>query len=360
MQRTVEEEVFLDGLRRIASGKAMSQMLVLALKLDIFAKLKGKSVAVANLGSELSLPAPSARMLTQFLCKEGLVHLRDGKIANAPVVEKFLTGDTVDRRELLMISRVDIPYETLEARLLDPPPLHWHQLRETGEITDASSLVGQKEEGWLARFLSGTNVRRLRWGEELAARYDFGPHRLLLDVGGASGGWCLGIRRSNPHLQCIVFDLPHARVAAAESIAQEEDATAAVRFVEGSFFTDELPAGADVALLANILHNWTRDEGLLLLAKILRSLSPGGVLLVEESFFEDDWTGPMEAVFEAFLMIGREGKSGWQPTYSEIEEMMAEAGFSALERRFGLVLGRKGRRRRVNARSAKQPDHAAR
>ena len=42
-------------------------------------------------------------------------------------------------------------------------------------------------------------------------------------------------------------------------------------------------------------------------------------------------------MFQAFLM----GREGWQPSYSEIEDLMREVGFVDLERKFELVIGRK-------------------
>ncbi len=159
-------------------------------------------------------------------------------------------------------------------------------------------------------------------------------------MGGGTGGWCVGIRRRHPHLQCQVFDLPEVREIAERLLAEDGEGEK-ITFVPGSFFTDELPAGADVALLANVLHNWNPQDGHHILANTLQALEPGGKLLVKEYFFEDDWTGPMEAVFEAFMMLGAGEKSGWQPSFQEMEEMLGEAGFVDVERRHQLIVASK-------------------
>jgi len=341
MPKSTEEEIFLDNVRRLAAGKLVSTMFELALKLEVFAKLKEKRVSMKELGALLDLPFFSMRMLAQFLCREGLLVYKDGTLANAPAIEKYLSGPTVESRDLTMILKRNLPVEALKDRLQNPKPLHWYQLREAGQILYPESLVdANNQENWLGGFFANNNERRIQWGASLASRYDFGSHKVLLDVAGASGGWCIGIRQTNPQLRCIVFDLPAAREAAEQSIASAGESES-ISFASGSFFEDELPRGADVALLANVLHNWMPEDGMIILRKIYDALPSGGTFVLKEAFFEDDWRGPMEAVFEAFIMLGEEGRSGWQPSYGEAEEMMAKAGFTGFERRYDLVLGHK-------------------
>lgn len=44
---------------------------------------------------------------------------------------------------------------------------------------------------------------------------------------------------------------------------------------------------------------------------------------------------------DACVMLGKEGQSGWQPSYKEIEDLMREVGFVDIERRFSIVIGKK-------------------
>jgi SAM-dependent methyltransferase len=342
MSTSVEDEIFIDKVRHLASGRLISSMFELALGLEVFAKLKEKRVSMEEFSSLFGVPIASARMLAQFLCKEGLLVYENGLLANAPAVDRHLSSPTRDYRDLHVLLRLNVPVEALKARLFKPAPLYWYQLRETGAITDEASLVASNNQpqDWLGNFFANNNERRVMWGENLASRYDFGRHKVLLDVAGASGGWCIGIRQANPHLRCIIFDLPMAREAAEQSIASAGESEN-ISFAAGSFFEDELPRGADVALLANVLHNWTPEDGMVILRKIFDALPSGGVFLLTEYFFEDDWTGSAEAVFEAFVMVGEEGRSGWQPSYGEVEEMMAKTGFTGMERQYNLVIGHK-------------------
>jgi SAM-dependent methyltransferase len=338
MARTIAEQHFIDDLRGLAAGKLTSTMLQLVMELDVFKKLQGRSLSLQELGQELGMPAPSTRFLAQFLCREGYTYIRDGMLSNAPATEKFLIGNTDDVKTVRTIFNLDIPLDALKQRLYNPPILHWYQMRDEGGISDTSGLI-KEQPGWHSALMTSNHGGRLTQGEEVALLYDFSRHHLLLDVGGATGGFCTAIRKSNPHLRCIVFDLPEVREVAEKYLADAGDSEH-VSFVEGNFF-NELPKGADVALVSQIIHHWTQEDGVLILRRVHEALEPGGTLVVKEIFMNDDWTGPVGGVFEAFILLGQEGKSGWQPTYGDMEGLIKEAGFLDLQRRPGLIIARK-------------------
>ncbi len=316
---------FIYNVRRIGAGKMTSNMLELVFELELFRKIRGASVALEEFAERLELPLWSARVIGQFLCREGLLLYRDGKLSNAPGVDPLLIVDNKEMFDLKStIFKFDVPLDALQQQMCNPQHEHGYQ------------RMGREKH------LGSANIRRYMWGEQIARHYSFKNHRVLIDVASASGGITFGILKTNPHLDCILFDLPDLEEPVNQAIV-EAGMQDSVRFVGGSFF-DELPTGADVALLANITHNWPPKDDLRILASIFKALVPGGSLLVREAFFEDDWTGTMEAMFQAFFM----GREGWQPTYNEIEALMREVGFVDLERKFELVIGRKpaGRARR--------------
>ena len=316
--RSVEEELFLDGVRRIATGKVTSGMFELVLELDVFRKLRGKSVTLDEFAQMLEMPVHSARVLAQYLCVEGMLVYHDKKLSNAPAADPFMIDDNIMLSEIKnLLLRFDLPKEKLREALFHPVEEHGYQRMK-------------KEKHYFA-----SNPWRVLWGAEMADRYSFKGHRVLMDVAGASGAMCIGIRKTNPHLRCIVFDLPESEEYAKKYIA-EAGVEDFIRFEGGSFF-ESLPKGADVAVMANIIHNWPPEQDKAILANVFEALEPGGTLIVKEIFFQDDWTGMIEAVFQAFFM----GKNGWQPDYSEAEELLRETGFVDVERKLTLVIGRK-------------------
>ena len=330
----------VEGLFRLAAGKTLSTLIELALELDLFAKLQGRQVAVDELSELWGMPATSARLVAQCLANFGLLTHQDGTVCNGPLAESQLTGDSMLRRSLALPFRYDLTTEELKAHLLDPPPLQWYQLRDEGEITDFRALLKQDPEGWIAALAEQRHEMRIGRGMELASKVDLSGCKKLLDIGGSSGGYCVGIRRVYPELSCVVFDLPEAAEVARQKI-EESGESEHIAVEAGSFFERDLPEGADVVLIANVLHLWIREDNVAILKMIYEALQPGGRVLVRETFFEDDWSGPVEAVFDGFILLGKEGQSGWQPSYSDMEAAVAEAGFTGIERHPDLVIGHK-------------------
>jgi SAM-dependent methyltransferase len=331
----------VNTLLGLAAGRLTSGLLEIAVKRELFAKLQDKSVPLAELPQAWGMPSPSARLIAQYLTNAGLLVLRGGALSNAPLTEAALTSSGSElRRSLALLFKYDLSTTELENQLLDPPALHWYQLRDQGEITDRRPLLRQDRDDWVKELAAARHPNRVQWGKTLASRYDFSQHKVLVDLGGASGGYCVGIRKTNPHLRCIVFDLPDAIEVAQQKIAEEGESEH-MEAVAGSFFTTEKLPTADVALISNVLHTWSQEDDRVILRKVYDALEPGGTLLVRETYFEDDWTGPLEPLFDGLLLVGKEGQSGWQPSYAEMEDMLREMGFEQVERRKDLVLGRK-------------------
>ena len=324
----------LDPLATILSARPIPAVLAVAMDLGVFPKLKDKRLTLAEAAEAWGLQTSSARALAQGLCSLKLLHYREGQLAVAPLVERVLLPDPfiwgfVDKS----CHTPPEPVDTLKKQLRDPEPQGWYQIRDEGAEPEDANLMED--------FYRGAHSVRLWWGRVLAETYDFAGHQVLMDVGGASGGWCMGVRERFPHLQCIIFDMPPACLAADELIA-EGGHQGHVKTVVGSFFTDDLPEEADAILLANVLHDWDLDDCRHILRRVHRALPAGGVVLVSEFFFEDDWTSQdWMAVGQAIAVNGEEGKCGWQPAYGEMEELLREEGFARACRKRNLVVGEK-------------------
>jgi len=125
MRRSAAEETWLDGVKGLAAGKVVGAMMEWVIELDLFTKLAGRSWSVAELASLLGLPSLSARMVAQFLCREGLLVYGGGRLSNAPVVEAFLTsGESNDLQHVRKLARLTVPTQALAQRLRQPPARH--------------------------------------------------------------------------------------------------------------------------------------------------------------------------------------------------------------------------------------------
>jgi len=138
----------------------------------------------------------------------------------------------------------------------------------------------------------------------------------LVDVGGGHGSLINEIVSRVPHIKGICFDLP-------EVIAQSQFNHGNITLVGGSFFQAEsFPKGADAALLAAVLHDWS-DEHCLKILKNVRSILPaGGKLFISENIITNVPARTLLVDIEMLWLV-----TGRERTENEFSEIAGKAGF---------------------------------
>jgi len=82
---------------------------------------------------------------------------------------------------------------------------------------------------------------------------------MLLDVGGGTGIFSIMAVKAQTHLKSVVFDVPAVCAVACERIRFYKVAKK-VKTMEGNILTDDLPSGADVALISTVLDGYDEPE----------------------------------------------------------------------------------------------------
>jgi 2,7-dihydroxy-5-methyl-1-naphthoate 7-O-methyltransferase len=159
------------------------------------------------------------------------------------------------------------------------------------------------------------------WFAEVAAAYDWSGVRRVVDVGGGSGALLAAILRQAPHLHGTLVDLP-ATIATAKEYLDGDLADRSTT-VAASFF-DELPAGDDVYLLSNVLHDWNDADARRILARCAEAVPAGGRLLIVEriiaGLLDADLVTKMD--LRMLVLVG-----GRERSEEEYADLAAEAGF---------------------------------
>jgi predicted O-methyltransferase YrrM len=178
----------------------------------------------------------------------------------------------------------------------------------------------------------------------LAANVPLGGAKLLLDVGGGTGIYAIACVQQNPNLRAVVWDRPEVLKVAREMV-EAYGVADRVDLVPGDMFADPVPAGGDVILLSNILHDWDVPECRVLLNRCADALPAGGRVLIHDVFLDDDLGGPLPvALYSTALFTLTEGRA-----YSagEYRGWLREAGFTPADRvvptlvHCGVLAGRK-------------------
>lgn len=181
-----------------------------------------------------------------------------------------------------------------------------------------------EQEDFARKFTAAMDCRGLYLAQALAKKLDLSGRSCLLDIGAGSGIYACSIAARHTHLKAVAFDqAPVDRIAA--KLIAERGCADRVSVATGSMF-DGLPAGCDVHLYSNVLHDWDMAEVRKLLAVSHAALPPGGLLVIHDAFINAEKNGPLHvAEYSCLLMHSTQGKCH---STGEYAALLDEAGFT--------------------------------
>ncbi|MGH9464060.1 MAG: methyltransferase [Thermoanaerobaculia bacterium] len=166
-------------------------------------------------------------------------------------------------------------------------------------------------------------------GVELADRMDFSGTRTLLDLGCGPGTYSLAIVERFPEVRATLLDLEQ-RIAEARELVADRGMRDRVEFVAGDAFAYRPRHGFDVVLVSNTLHMLGPDLSRRLLVSVFSMVNPGGRLLVQAQYLNDDRRSPRWPTL--LNLIQRVGTQyGRNHSLGETIAWLSEAGFRDIE-----------------------------
>ncbi len=152
--------------------------------------------------------------------------------------------------------------------------------------------------------------------------YDFSHFRQLVDVGGGQGALAIALLEKYLHLSATIFDLPQV-IAGAHPRLESAGVADRCRLVGGSFF-DSIPAGGDIYLLKDILHDWDDEPAISILKNIRRVMEKKSRLLVIERVIFADKPSAAAKMVDINMLVMSGGK---ERTAEEYRRLLAAGGF---------------------------------
>jgi len=115
---------------------------------------------------------------------------------------------------------------------------------------------------------------------QIVAGYDWARFATIVDVAGGRGALLAAILAAHPWIRGRLVDLEPTAAEASRTFSEHQldDRT---EVIAGSFF-DPLPAGADVYVLCDILHDWDDEHAHRILARCVEAAHPASRVLVIE------------------------------------------------------------------------------
>jgi hypothetical protein len=162
---------------------------------------------------------------------------------------------------------------------------------------------------------------------DILRAYYFGAFSHLMDVGGGSGELLGAIAGQHPHIRGTIFDLPRCAETATGHLTRT-GLSDRVKFMAGDFF-QTIPSIADAIVMKHIIHDWSDERSLAILANCRKALQRDGVLLLLERVmpeFPSVSDEHREQTLTDLLML--RGPGGLERTEKEYAWLLRESGFT--------------------------------
>ena len=154
------------------------------------------------------------------------------------------------------------------------------------------------------------------------ANHCFEPFTQAVDVGGSHGNLMMALLERHPDARGIVFDLPPVAERAA-AVFRESPFAGRLEAQGGDFF-EAVPAGGDLYLLKQILHDWDNDECIRILRSIRAAIPDHGRLALIEYLLPDAPEHHPGFAMDIHMMVLSTGR---ERTLSEYVALLDAAGF---------------------------------
>ena len=202
-----------------------------------------------------------------------------------------------------------------------------HSLR-TGEAS-FSAHYGASFFDWMAEHPDANRRFNDTMGRKTSTLLDAGLPLMtwpetgtVIDVGGGNGVLLERVLSPRPGLRGVLFDQSHVVPAALERFRAAGLADR-VEIVTGSFF-EAIPAGLDVYVLSNILHDWEDERAVAILERCREAMRPAARLVLFEAVLVDDGTPDLGQLLDLHMLVLLGAR---ERTAAEWEALLARGGF---------------------------------
>jgi O-methyltransferase domain/Dimerisation domain len=303
-------------LRRKIMGYLVSQAIFAVTELDVLEHLDGAPLPVSELARRVGADPDALHRFLRVLAAEGLfVEAPAGSFAATPL-GALLRRDTPGSLRHFASLLAGEAYQAWSAAVhslrtgrpafdvvFGKPMFDW-----LGEHPDASAAFNQAQAGLVA-------LRLLPLVER-----DWSGIGTVVDVGGGNGRLLATLLARHGHLHGVLFDRPDVVTEADVALAGVRDRC---RVVGGDFF-DTVPAGGDVYVLAQILHDWDDGTAAAILRRCAAAMTPQARLLILEQVVPDGAEPHPAKLLDLHMLVllgGRErGEGDWR-------RLLADGGF---------------------------------
>lgn len=297
-----------------------TEALKAAIELEVFTAIGEGNTTAAEIATRCQTSEKGMRILCDFLTIMEMLTKEGDRYALTLDSATFL-----DKRSPAYIGGAT---EFMCSPMLTDGVKHMAEaVRRGGTVMENDGTIGPENPVWI-KFARAMGALMALPAQLMAKLVDPTADRKLkiLDIAAGHGLFGIAFATQNPQAEITALDWK-----AVLEVAKENAAKAGVsdryQTIEGSAFEVEFGSGYDLVLLTNFLHHFDPPTCETLLRKVRAALADGGRAVTLEFVPNEDRVSPPDAAAFSVMML-TSTPSGDAYTFSELERMFANAGFS--------------------------------
>ena len=312
----------------LASG--IAKVLVSACELGVFDALNRKSLPLKALAEQLDCNPQGLQLLVQLLASAGYLRYRHGRYSNSRMARRWLTSSSSLSIAPYIIHSPDI------VAIWDSLPEVVRENKQVMRMPYEEDATNPETQAALTRHYAGLASLAMVLGREVVTRVRL-PRRArqLLDVGGSHAAYSVLFCRKYPQLQATIMDIQPGieagkRTALATGMADRMSFLCA-DIVQEDFDT-ELATSFDVALYFHIAHLLPPEINVEVLAKVVKTLKPGGMLVFVDQVTDATHGSRLASLMVQFMALTMKTVGGTCYPFPTVKEWLERAGMGQVRR----------------------------
>lgn len=294
-----------------------------AIDLEVFTAIGEGNTTAAEIAKRCDASERGTRILCDFLCIIGFLTKEQNRYALTTDSAMFL-----DKRSPAYLGGA---VEFISSPMLtDAFKDFAAAVRKGGTVLSEGGTVAAENPIWV-KFARGMAPMMALPAQLTAKLVDPIADRKLkiLDIAAGHGLYGLAFAKNNPQASIVALDWK-AVLEVAKDNARIAGVAERYSTIEGSAFEVDFGTDYDLILLTNFLHHFDAPTNETLLRKVHAALAEGGRAVTLEFVPDEDRISPPDAAAFSMMMLGST-PAGDAYTFSELERMFANAGFSRSE-----------------------------
>lgn len=292
-----------------------------AIELDFFTAMVDGPATATELARHCGAAERGARILADYLTILGFLTKSGNRYALTPDSAMFLNRKSPAYvggvLQFLLSPELRRGYDDIAATV-----------RKGGTAQSELGTIAPEHPIWL-EFARGMAPMMRMPSQTLADLVPLEGAPKVLDISASHGMWGMAFAQKHPRAQLVALDWAPVLELTREN-AERAGLKDRFRTIAGNAFEVNLGSEYDVVLVPNFLHHFNKQDCVRFLKRVHAALREGGWVAIADFVPNADRVSPPEAASFSFVMLASTPE-GDAYTLQEFEEMLAGAGFQAVE-----------------------------